>query len=403
MKAISQYIRVGTEYFKEVNYPLISGDVIKVIKKWARHVIVDDFGKEALKPIKKYEGFTTNPSHIDYKREIKGFYNLYEPISYSFSEAGEFPKTEMFLKYIFEEHYEIGLDYLTILWRNPLQILPILCLVSKDRKTGKTTFLNLLKLIFEGNMTINKNEDFRSRFNTDWTNKLLIAIDETLLDKKEDSERIKNLSTSNSLKSEGKGIDKVEIEFFGKLILCANDEENFIKVDKSEIRYWVRKIKPLSDSDEDPELLQKMKLEVPFFAHFLTTRELTTKKTTRMWFTRDQIHTKALDVLINGNRTSLEKEIDDFLVDEFHKLEVDELYYSTKELFTELNNRGVKISTGYISKILKDQYNLQSENSCYKSYRLETSLSDLQKQVVTLENRKGRYYTFKKQDFIKHC
>ncbi|MEO8416781.1 MAG: primase-helicase family protein [Ginsengibacter sp.] len=74
-------------------------------------------------------------------------------------------------------------------------MLPILCLVSKERNTGKTTFLNFLKAVFVDNMTINSNEDFRSNFNAEWANKLIIGVDETFLDRKEDSERIKSLST----------------------------------------------------------------------------------------------------------------------------------------------------------------------------------------------------------------
>ncbi|WP_233884038.1 primase-helicase family protein [Tenacibaculum piscium] len=90
--------------------------------------------------------------------------------------------------------------------------------------TGKTSFLNWLKLLFQGNMTINKNEDFRSRFNSDWASKLIISVDEVLLDRREDSERIKNLSTAGSYKTESKGKDKVESNFFGKFILCSNNE-----------------------------------------------------------------------------------------------------------------------------------------------------------------------------------
>jgi hypothetical protein len=57
-------------------------------------------------------------------------------------------------------------------------------------------------------MTYNKNEDFRSQFNSDWASKLIIAVDEVLLDKVEDSERIKNLSTARTFKTEAKGKDQ---------------------------------------------------------------------------------------------------------------------------------------------------------------------------------------------------
>lgn len=53
-------------------------------------------------------------------------------------------------------------------------------------------------------MTLNANEEFRSHFNSYWAGKLIVAIDEVLLDKKEDSEKIKNLSTAKYYKVEAK-------------------------------------------------------------------------------------------------------------------------------------------------------------------------------------------------------
>lgn len=401
MKDIKQYIRVGTDYLKEINLPLISGDSTKIYSKWNKHTIIDDFGRDALNKIKKYEGFCIIPSHLDYKREVNNFINRYEPLSYKISEKGDWKNIELFLQHIFNEQYEIGLDYLTILWKNPIQILPILCLVSSERNTGKSTFLKLLKLIFEGNMTINKNEDFRSRFNSDWASKLIIAIDEVLLDKKEDSERIKNLSTSGHYKSESKGVDKAEIEFFGKFILCSNNEENFIKTDNKEIRYWVRKIEPFTE--ENPNLLEMMKDEVPNFIWFLTNREIKTKRATRMWFTKEQIHTKALDVLVNGNKTYTEKELEDFIIEQFQTLEMDELCYSTNDLIEELNKANIRVTKSYISTIITEYFKLESKNSCYKLSRLDLSTANNGSWSVYQENRKGRFYTFRKEDFIKPC
>jgi hypothetical protein len=396
---MKEYIRVGTEYFKEVLCPLMSGDNIKSLIKWNKATIIDDFGKDSLKVIKKYETFCTFPSHINYQREINNFYNKYEPLSYCVSEKGDWENIKLFLQHLFGKQYELGLDYLTILWKHPSQILPILCLVSVERNTGKSTFLKLLKLIFEGNMTINKNEDFRSRFNSDWAGKLIVAVDEVLLDKKEDSERIKNLSTSNHYKLEGKGVDKVEIEFFGKFILCSNNEENFIKIDDLEIRYWVIKVNPFAK--ENPDLLEQMRKEIASFAYHLTHRKIETQRTTRMWFTKEQIYTKALDVLVRGNRTSIEKEIEEFLIDQFCTLELDELYYTTKDLHEQLNLANIRVGKNYVSKIITENFKLEPKNSSYNFYSLDLSTMNNGKWSVYTENRKGRFYTFKKEEFIK--
>lgn len=396
---MKEYIRVGTEYFKQVNSPLISGDISNKFMRWNKQTIVDDFGKESIGAIKKYEAFCTIPSHIDYKREINNFYNKYEPISYEINKIGDWQNIEMFLKHLFTEQYEIGLDYLTILWKHPIQILPILCFVSAEKNTGKSTFLNLMKLIFESNITINTNEDFRSKFNSDWANKLIIAVDEVLLDKKEDSERIKNLSTASHFKSEAKGVDKAEIEFFGKFILCSNNVENFIKVDDLEIRYWVIKVNPFEK--ENPDLLTAMRKEISAFGNFLTNRNIQTKRTTRMWFSKEQIHTTALDVLVRGNRTTIEKEIEEFLIDEFSIIEVEELCYTATDLVLQLKIRNINVSNSYVSKILKEHYKLVATNNSYKLQRIDYSNSITEKFSIYTENKKGRFYTFQKKDFIK--
>ena len=97
-------------------------------------------------------------------------------------------------------------------------------MVSEERNTGKSTFLNFLKAVFQNNVTFNTNEDFRSQFNADWPGKLLIVVDEVLLNRREDSERLKNLSTTLSYKVEAKGKVRDEISFFAKFVLCSNNE-----------------------------------------------------------------------------------------------------------------------------------------------------------------------------------
>ena len=175
MKDLDQYIRVGTDYYRSVEIPLTI-DTIKGMIRWNRQTVIDDFGKDALLRIMKYKGFCTIPSHIAYQREVRGFYNKYHELSYQSTIEGSFEHIDKFLHHIFGDQYLIGLDYLTLIWRKPTQILPVLCLVSIERNTGKTTFLNLLKMIFENNMTVNTNEDFRSRFNSEWAGKCIVAV-----------------------------------------------------------------------------------------------------------------------------------------------------------------------------------------------------------------------------------
>ena len=388
------YVRIGTDYYKICSVPLLSGDTAKTLIKWTKGEIITDKGKDFIKYIKKYDGFITIPDHKNYKQEINSFYNQYEKIEHKLVK-GSFDKTEEFLIHIFGKQYQLGLDYLTILWQQPTQILPILCLVSDSRNTGKTSFLNWLKLLFQGNMTINKNEDFRSRFNSDWGSKLIISVDEVLLDRREDSERIKNLSTAGSYKIESKGKDKIETNFFGKFILCSNNEENFIQIDEKEIRYWVIKVN--SFESEDVNMLKKLSNEIPQFLYFLNNRKIISERKTRMWFTKQQIYTPALDKVVKGNKTYLSQEIREIIIEDFITFEVDILKYTATDLFEKLN-RGLKTTRFKIAKSLKDDYKLESLNGSYKKYFL--SLNTSQKTIVDFETKKGRYYQFLKDDFI---
>jgi hypothetical protein len=394
---MESFLRIGTDYYKVCNVPLLSDDFVKTLRKWSKGEIITDHGKDFIQTIKKYDGFVTIPDHQNYRQKINSFYNEYEKIEHQLV-IGEFPKTEEFLKHIFGEQYELGIDYLTILWTKPIQILPILCLVSDSRNTGKTSFLNWLKLMFQGNMTINKNEDFRSRFNSDWASKLIIAIDEVLLDRREDSERIKNLSTASSYKTESKGKDKIETNFFGKFILCSNNEENFIQIDEKEIRYWVIKVN--SFAKEDVDMLKKLNNEIPQFLYFLNTRKIETERQTRMWFTKEQIYTPALNKVVKGNKTYLSQEIKEILIDDFVAFEVDVLKYTASDLVEKLSKSSIRSAIFKVSNSLKVDYGLVAKNGSYPKYFL--SLNTNQKRIVDFETKKGRYFEFLKKDFVEN-
>lgn len=390
----SDYMRIGTVYYSILKQPLMSGDELHIVQKWTREAIVDDFGKKYLAQIPRYSGFCTIPNNINYRRVINGFWNKYEPLKHTPLRSGGKPERILgFLKHIFGEQFDLGIDFITILFKKPTQVLPILSLVSEERKTGKTTFLNLMKEIFGANMTLNTNEDFRSQFNSDWATKLIIGVDETFLEKKEDSERIKNLSTGKSYKAESKGIDKKEIEFFGKFILCSNNEDSFIKIDKDEIRYWVRKIPTLPDT-ENVDLLSEMIKEIPIFLDFLSTRKITTPRSTRMWFSEQEIWTPALDKLKKGNRTYTENELSNIIKDIFIEFQLNELKYTQRDLKSIARANYIPATDTMINRFI-DNLNKVSKNSSYTRYTVnhngEPEISDV---------LRGRYYTFTIEDFV---
>ncbi|MGX9985275.1 primase-helicase family protein [Soonwooa purpurea] len=397
------YLRVGTTYYKTIEKPLISGDKISILVRWNPETIVSDHGKTYVSTVPKFDGFCCIPSHLQYQQIIDGFYNTYNKIPYQPIEenlAIDFLQEKIlfslkFMEHIFGEQLELGLDYIKILLQYPTQILPILCLVSKERSTGKSTFIKWLKSIFGLNMTYIKGDSFRSQFNSDWTSMLIVAIDEVFFDKKEITERLKYLSTTDKDKKEAKGKDREEVEFFGKFILCSNNEDNFIQIDENEIRFLIIKVRSIKS--ENTEFLNNLISEIPYFFRFLIERPFSTAKKTRMWFSADEIRTKALQKLVWKNNNKLESKIIELLYEFFENTEDSNIYCVPQDIFNML---GKIISKQYwtindVRKLLKESWKLEPQNNslAYIKYDIDYSGSFYQ------QNKTGRYFTIEK-DFI---
>ena len=52
-------------------------------------------------------------------------------------------------------------------------------------------------------------------------------------------------ASASVYKIEAKGKDLCEVQFFGKFIMCSNNEDTPVLIEPGETRYWVRKINPL--------------------------------------------------------------------------------------------------------------------------------------------------------------
>lgn len=387
-----EYMRVGTTLYKVVNQPCASGGYEKRRVIWNNSTLRQDYGKNYLATVPKYDGFCTVPDHLNYRKEIDGFLNLYEPIEHT-PQIGDFPNIRSLVLHIFGEQYNLGLDYLQLLFLQPLQKLPILLLVSEERNTGKSTFLNFLKAVFGDNVTFNTNEDFRSQFNSDWAGKLLIVVDEVLLNRREDSERLKNLSTTFNYKVEAKGKDRTEIAFFAKFVLCSNNEYLPVIIDAGETRYWVRKINPLQN--DDTNFLQKLKKEIPAFLFFLTQRELSTEKESRMWFNPKLTHTAALQKIIRSNRNRLEIEMAELFLDIMSNMNVESVSFCLNDLMTLLIYSQVKAEKYQVRKVVQEVWKLTSapNSLSYTAYEIAPT-RDCHYET---KRKTGRFYTITKE------
>ncbi len=386
-----EFIRVGTTLYKLVNQPRLNGGYVKKRIVWNNETLRQDYGKHFLATVPKYDGFCTVPDHVNYRPIVDKFLNLYEPIDHKPME-GDFPSIRSLVEHIFGEQYELGMDYLQLLYLQPIHKLPILLLVSEERNTGKSTFLNFLKVLFQNNVTFNTNEDFRSQFNSDWAGKLLIVVDEVLLNRREDSERLKNLSTTLSYKVESKGKDRDEIAFFAKFVLCSNNEYLPVIIDAGETRYWVRKIDRLQSDDTD--FLQKLKTEIPAFLYHLQHRQLSTEKESRMC-APPLLHTETLQKIIRSNRNRLEIEMCELILDIMASTGIDTFSFCCNDILTLLANTYVKAEKHQVRRVLQEYWKLTPAPNglTYTTYQVNYNREYRYEPI----RRVGRFYTVTKQ------
>lgn len=392
-----KYMRVGTSFFKKSLYPTISGQNLEVLLPWSAETIRQDHGKKLISEIENYDGFICFPENRieHYQKNHLGYYNTYHSMS-KVPLEGTIDNIQKFMEHIFGEQVELGFDYLQLLYLKPIQILPILCLISRERSTGKSTFLKFLKEIFEYNMTFLTNSDFTSQFNSDWSSKLIIAIDEVLFKTDELTERIKYLSTTNSHKTEAKGKDKRESNFFGKFILCSNNETSFIKIDSNETRFWVRKI--VSYETEDVHFLSKLVNEIPALLFFLTNRKYSTENSSRMWFTPQQIKTNALQKLVKHSCNKIEIELANVFSTIMDSLNLDILQFCFSDVLNFLNKFRLKYDAAEIKKIIRTNWKLeqQSNSNSYQKISVSNDFDFYQ------NSAKGRYYSITREYLSKN-
>ena len=385
-----RYVRVRTDYYKIVEKPMTDGTRQQQLIKWKYAFIKADHGREYAEEVPCYDDFITFPDNISPQQVVDGkFWNLYHPMKFK-PKPGEFPNIDKLMEHIFGEQKQLGYDYLQQLYKNPQQKLPIIVLVSRERNTGKSTFMHFLHLWFGDNVTFNTNEDFGSQFNADWAGMLLICVDEALLSKREYSERIKNLSTARFYKIEAKGKDKIQQEFFAKFVFCSNNVDKPLIIDPGETRYWVREVPRLEN--DDVYFLSKVKKEIPHLMyHLLNEREMSVENKGRMYFDPAILFTPALQRIMMNSRSQVEAAIYDLCDDILSSMGEEKLSFVSGDLRLMLMDKGIKTDDASIRHVVKDLWRLKphATPSTYVRYTYGAGIYG----SYTTQSAKGRYFT----------
>ncbi len=374
-----QYIRVATDYFKMIGYPDAYGNTIRELIKWSKAEIKEDYEKLGYKnfitSIPKYNRFVNVPANNieEYQQEIDSCFNLYYKIDHE-PRKGKWPIIKKFLQHIFGERkeydttdqYDVVLDWISIAWNTPTQKLPAICLVSEEKSTGKSIYLELLNLIFQDNMAIIGNQEITDRFNDDYITKNVIGLNESFIDKKTTIEKIKTNITEPHANMDTKNVSRCRIDMFAKYVLTSNNVWDFIRIDDDENRFWVRYVHPF-EGPEIPDLLEQMSREVSAFVYYLKNEhKLKNPRKTRLHFAPDVYVTDTLKELQKESKSTLYKNIEITIEEEFtkfnghpdQKVHFPKLYYSITEICDLVYGPNRLNEKNYVLRVLKREFKL---------------------------------------------
>jgi len=352
--------RVGDKLYEAVQRYDVRGNAYNAFEIRRRETIVDKFGRDFLKTITSYDAAVIVPSHMAFQQVIGHCWNLYQRLDASPKE-GEHKTWDKMMKHIFGEIVELGWDYLTLMYRDPTQVLPVLALVSKENQTGKTTFGMALSFLFGRNVGFFSQSDLGSQFNA-WI-KHLVAIFEEISDTKSSLNRIKDISTAQVATLNEKYQPQVSFQPFVKIVIFSNNDRDFIKANEHDIRYWILRLHPFSKEEYDPDFNKKLHEEVPAVMYTLATRKLSTDCKSRMWFDPSLLKTEALEEVIKHSQSDVAKEIriwSEEVLEKEHGFGA-----NISEVYEALNHR---YSRAEITRALKEELKVPSKRTSYRNH-----------------------------------
>lgn len=361
------FVRIGTKYFKTITKLDRYGINRTELVYWERTTIAEDYPKSIFEDIDKYDDFTINPDNKAHSPIINNNYNLYCPFEHYPCDENEYDEFSWYwirtlVEHIFGEQYDLGITYLKVLYDNPKQTLPILVLISEERSTGKTTFVDFLNILFGANMVLINPQDISNQFNGSYADKNIIAIEESRFDSVQATEKLKNLATQKEILVNSKNIRQYSIPFYGKLIITSNDETRFSKVDTSEIRYWVRKVPSLAGKSNH-NILKDLKKEIPQFLYYLNTLPDIDFSKSRMVFNTADIITDELKTVKLESRSGLCKDLEMYL-DAFalENTKVRTFKFIAKDVKEKFFSRTDKYEINFINKTLKEELKFKKDS-----------------------------------------
>ena len=321
------------------------------------------FNAVTLLQVPELEGYTSVPQHgADYQNIIGDKWNTYHYVEHNPSE-GEWPTIAKLLNHLYgdngveEDQREELYDYHTVLLKDPMQRQQARILYSHHQGTAKSALGNLEKLMFGKNVGKVRDAELEAEHNSSWVEKLIIWMDEPYFDRPKRAARdIRDMVTAETQNLRKMYADRVEVPFYGKILITTNDTD-FMPIEKSDRRYWVREVPRIKDADIDPKFMDKIEAEVDHYIYFLQHREMKYKKNEdKTFYLPDSVlNTRGFKKLVGDNVSNNHVDLADFFQDYFGRdKKRDHVCFNLKDLINKVPWAGKEPSRNEVKQILRD-------------------------------------------------
>lgn len=358
------HIKVGGNLFVKFKKPTTKGDEIEAMKTYSRQALKEKFGSGYIEEVHDYDDFVMFPDNKNYRPVIGNCYNHYSRFMHkpSSSFTDESIRHSMgMIKHIFGEQWELGLIYMQQIYLHPMQRLPILGLTSKENKTGKSTFGRWLRAIYGYNTVTIGPKELNSDFSASYGKSNIVIIDEANFQEKKTLENIKSLATADTLLINEKGINNYDIEWFAKILMFSNDENDFVNISKQETRYWIRKVPAIPGGAND-EIHNILRDEIPDFLAMLESLPHVESQG-RTFFADSDIQTEELTKTKKNSENRIYREVLDRLSIEGEQNPKEHtLYFRADEFRDRFYNNDKLTTINVVRKALRDE-NWQMDKS----------------------------------------
>ncbi|WP_221390816.1 primase-helicase family protein [Dyadobacter sp. NIV53] len=217
---------------------------------------------------------------------------------------------------------------------------------------------------------------------------------------------IKRLSTETSkITSNEKNKAQKQIEFIGKFVFMSNEEGRALPIERGDTRFAVFKVPTFKEKGlvDDPNIENKIRLEIPAFLHYLENTKPIYPEMGRMYFDTKVYYTDQLFAYYEGSQSYIAKAIQEFIKDAFEMFpDQRALHYSVSDIISQLSvgEYAKKSDRQQIRRALENELSMVEQNKQrYEFYNLAQFHTGNNNENYNSEGRNNRVFEFTREQF----